>query len=1483
MADRIAQYEPLIQAAAAKYGVSPDELRAIMRTESNGNPRAVSKKGAVGLMQINLHAHPMDDPFNPEKNILKGAEVLRASYDFMRRNGVPDDQLQDAAWAGYDRSPAKVLANIKNGISPDIGTDNNGTYAATVRRNMQIPSKPQPTNDAAQAPVATAKDNSADGFDATPLPSGKFVFQNRVGQYKLVDADDASNAYYNQHLRPVDPDKYVAEETEKALRLKYGNGLGNALKALGEGAFNGLFGDAGDAFLAETGIEPKDAIKAHAKYFGGLRKTAAAGTLLGSFLTGEGEARAGIGAAATGAKALEAGEAARGLLPAAEVAAEKGTAEVAGQAALEGGHPAFRQLQAAPKGQQELNLGKLDDVQPPYREPHQDELPRQEQLDLPLEGGSAQKQLHLPLEQKPLPSPKQAREGGKFVKSEWNLGKMPNPETQGELDLKTPGQQELPLGDERRTPLPKSDADSAKEALDALGGDQGQMPLPLQDRVPGNQFELPLAEREAPPTEIADADIISSKAQPPPFNPAPEPAPRSLLTGRGPSPLDNMAAANAPRVIRPRQLRQSYEQLVKDYGKERADFIVSASPDNEQSILANAPNEETTKANIGKKQYNAEGVMGESKFGLPGSNDNTTGYIPPDGHPAFKFTANRPTNAPLPNERTVGIPEAPEPVTEPARFTVDESGNVSERRGAMPGAAPIEPEVLPPEPNGLPPEPGAEPTDHPAFRVDENGNVFTPASQQTIETTAVPTPEPAPGAAPGAATGAMPGAVPVQPVPTFGELAQRAAKLSITPNKAIFGVGKQIGTAVERATGSKILGAFARGAAESVPFTIGGNLSEATLNDEKITPERLFAGGLGNALIAGGLGGAFGLAEKGLNKLNLHFADTLSRIPVVQRVKNMAQSFNDVRAGTQMFSKAVYEDGLKYARVGQILGDTDTAVKGGGSAAWKELNSSTEQFIQSLKEAKSPIAKKVVQAHDDFYVASRNAQNDAQLFQAADKFKNRIQEIYHEDLSQAGKESDFGQQLNHVKQAWRAGLEDSGTFGKAADFQRELNAAWKQLIDKNARRSPIFAAFMRKGLLDGEGEMVFDEAKLHSFLKSMASSHPEHQATAELKSQIMKEWLDAHRDYIGVLRKSIYEPLGREADVANFHDTLGASDGKIAKTIQDMQDLSDSQKKSMWQKLLSSHTMRYGAAMGMMAAGVPHAFMLSWGVSTVLNHMLGAGLAESGFARALTEHGERFDATLQEAIKAAFEGGKTLSGAVGIFRQLNLTPKPLESTDRHEQVAELAENLAAAVNDPHTAERIAAGTGMLNVAHPELAVAVQAHALTALNYLHDQSPKDPLPPSPFNTVPFRPGHAEVARFENVAEVVMNPLAIVRDFGNGSLSTEQVQAAETIYPELTAHIRQLASAELANHANKMDYQQKLAFGRLMGAPMDWSAQPDAIQALQQLYKLPSPGQGDPSKGGNANVKKSPRAPNSFKQATMLSDMVQTNMQSALAHV
>jgi len=83
------KFDPFIWQAAEKYGVNYALIKAIIKTESDFNPRAISKAGAKGLMQLmpkTAYAFQVKDSFHPEKNIEGGVRYLRYLIDLFPGN-----------------------------------------------------------------------------------------------------------------------------------------------------------------------------------------------------------------------------------------------------------------------------------------------------------------------------------------------------------------------------------------------------------------------------------------------------------------------------------------------------------------------------------------------------------------------------------------------------------------------------------------------------------------------------------------------------------------------------------------------------------------------------------------------------------------------------------------------------------------------------------------------------------------------------------------------------------------------------------------------------------------------------------------------------------------------------------------------------------------------------------------------------------------------------------------------------------------------------------------------------------------------------------------------------------------------------------------------------------------------------------------------------------------------------------------------------
>ena len=88
----------LVDQLAARHGVSVRLAHALVKVESNYDARAVSPKGAMGLMQLmpaTARHYAVEDPFDPVQNLGAGLQHLRGLLD---RFGKGRESLALAAY-----------------------------------------------------------------------------------------------------------------------------------------------------------------------------------------------------------------------------------------------------------------------------------------------------------------------------------------------------------------------------------------------------------------------------------------------------------------------------------------------------------------------------------------------------------------------------------------------------------------------------------------------------------------------------------------------------------------------------------------------------------------------------------------------------------------------------------------------------------------------------------------------------------------------------------------------------------------------------------------------------------------------------------------------------------------------------------------------------------------------------------------------------------------------------------------------------------------------------------------------------------------------------------------------------------------------------------------------------------------------------------------------------------------------------------------
>jgi len=193
------RFAAFVAEASRRFGIPATWIRVVMRAESFGEVRAISPKGAMGLMQIMPETWASlrvryglgADPYDPHDNILAGAAYLRELHDrygspgFLAAYNAGPTRYEDHLTTGRPL-PAETRAYVADvGPSIGVGTLEDTMLLAVVARawteaplfpmgpdNNAQPSQPSPNAPIDQpSPVTT----TADWTHLSPRSNGLFV------------------------------------------------------------------------------------------------------------------------------------------------------------------------------------------------------------------------------------------------------------------------------------------------------------------------------------------------------------------------------------------------------------------------------------------------------------------------------------------------------------------------------------------------------------------------------------------------------------------------------------------------------------------------------------------------------------------------------------------------------------------------------------------------------------------------------------------------------------------------------------------------------------------------------------------------------------------------------------------------------------------------------------------------------------------------------------------------------------------------------------------------------------------------------------------------------------------------------------------------------------------------------------------------------------------------------------------------------------
>lgn len=186
--------------------------------------------------------------------------------------------------------------------------------------------------------------------------------------------------------------------------------------------------------------------------------------------------------------------------------------------------------------------------------------------------------------------------------------------------------------------------------------------------------------------------------------------------------------------------------------------------------------------------------------------------------------------------------------------------------------------------------------------------------------------------------------------------------------------------------------------------------------------------------------------------------------------------------------------------------------------------------------------------------------------------------------------------------------------------------------------------------------------------------------------------------------------------------------------------------------------------------------------------------------------------------------------SAGIAREFGSAPE--DATKRFQRRVGEVQRYA---QDPEALHRALTAQAQSLEAHaPQTSQALSIASARAVAFLASKVPQDPQrgPLAPKWT----PSQTEVSKFARYYEAVNDPLVILKQAAAGTLTTEAVEAVQTVYPDLYARIQAAIVEKLAAHSGTVPYRSRMALSQILGQDVDGSLL--MLAANQAAHQGPS---------------------------------------------
>lgn len=461
-------------------------------------------------------------------------------------------------------------------------------------------------------------------------------------------------------------------------------------------------------------------------------------------------------------------------------------------------------------------------------------------------------------------------------------------------------------------------------------------------------------------------------------------------------------------------------------------------------------------------------------------------------------------------------------------------------------------------------------------------------------------------------------------------------------------------------------------------------------------------------------------------------------------------------------------------------------------------------------------------------------------------------------------------------------LEDSSIWNKAGDFQSQLNSAVSDFIPKNTdflkRFTENFSATAQEAE-DGMTNKIARPNAVKTYLNQAGD------VAGANKRQFVQRWAEGSQQFQQQVN-AIHQSFGIDSPmITPPMDLITRSYGEMSPGAQAARSIYQFGFKRAAQSTLGTiwggeEGYRRGGVTGAVVGGIGGG--IAGAIAPHIENLFVGGLRKYGvpvIVKALSSGApEATGAALNYAAAAAKGASKLSSGINSLFeyggtKAIEAAASDSDKDKIHQFVNDgsMDDQLQAQISQPSPAQAIQGYADGGEVAKPEPQEIPQSPAPPALksvkgiakimpdhaamlagakvrvsNYLNSIRPQKNTPKLAFDDAPS--STAKERSYQKALELAAAPLGILNHMKTGTLTPELLGHFKSMWPEIHSHISKEITGKITEaqlNGEKPPYRVRQSMSLFLGAPLDGTFTPQAIQSIQAMYagstqQTPPPG-------------------------------------------